>query len=321
MSVDPTGLPDCADLTTVPSKLTYFRNEEGGYLAQGLTAAAGAFGADFHDEMTDLTFLLVQPDAIARRLVGRCLDFLAGHGFVPVLAVPVTLTVPMARLLWRFQFNAKTDGSRALGELVYCRGPSLLLALRDLETHANLSASTRLTELKGYSDPRKRQGGDLRSALGTPNRILRCVHSPDETLDVLRESAILVGKPSLRQYYDRLAAGCRYRAPYDCGQAVEEVYSVTPAHDVEEEGACRRLLGRLDRIGGDPERADVVARLAAAVRRVGDGPTGLDWAQYSRDLDTLGIAPDDWDALLVASSLVAYQKPGATKLIASLSSP
>ncbi|GAB1516603.1 hypothetical protein [Actinophytocola sp. KF-1] len=321
MPADRTGPARCADLTTVPGKLTHFQEEPGGYLAQGRAAAARAFGREFHEAMAELTFLLVQPDAIARRLVGQCTGFLAEHGFVPVLAVPLTLTVPMARLLWRFQFNAKTDGSRALGELVYCRGPSLLLALRDSAERDDRSASTRLTELKGYSDPRKRRGGDLRSALGTPNRILRCVHSPDEPLDVLRETAVLVGEPHLPRFYERLAAGRRDGTPYDCRAAAEEVYAVTPPHDVDEENACRRLLARLDRIGGRADRAEAAERIAATVRRVGGGPTGLDWDRYAGDLATLGIAVDDWDALLVASSLVEYQRPGATKLIPSLSSP
>ncbi|MEU6718629.1 nucleoside-diphosphate kinase [Nonomuraea sp. NPDC046802] len=320
MTLESDFLPSCSPLTTVPEKIAFFRQETDGYLRKGLSAAAMAFGPEFSGAMSALTVLLIQPDAIARRQVEQCISYVHEHGFTPILAEPLTLTVDMARQLWRFQFNAKTDGSRVIGESVYCRSPSLMLALKDTRPTGTLPASRRMTMLKGSSTPHKRKGDNLRSALGAANRIFRCVHSPDEPLDVLRETAILFDEPRLRRFYRQIAAKLRDGTPHDCQPGIGVVYEATAPHDINVDRAGQRLLAKIRRVteGG---KTDAAARLMHVIERVGQSSPELDWSEFCRDLDALAIDRYDWDSLLVASSVVEYEIPGTPKLVPSLSSP
>lgn len=307
------------DLTAMPTKLDHFRRERGKYLATSLAAAEHAFGAALDRRLSELAVIVVQPDALAQRLVARCLEYLAGRDFVPVLAVPVTLTPAMARTLWRYQFNAKTEGSRAIGEAVYCRGPSLLLMLRDTTASTVLPASQRLTMIKGSSSPARRGPQDLRSVLGAVNRIFRCVHSPDEPADVLREMAVLL-EGQLCHVYDRVAEGFANGSQYDCRREVEQLYSLTPPHDIHVGRAATRLRHEVRyALGGGRNAA--VARIDQVIDRLERGEPDLDWYQFAQDLSAVHVNPTGWDALLVASSLVPYEVPGQSKIIGSLSSP
>ena len=58
----------------------------------------------------------------------------------------------------------------AIRENIYWHGTSIILLLRDIASFSGLSASSRLTGLKGSSDPAQRDGMSLRSELGALNR-------------------------------------------------------------------------------------------------------------------------------------------------------
>jgi hypothetical protein len=116
MTQEPWNLFDCTGLTVVPAKLEHFQREAGGHLSRGLLTGWRSLGQPLSTVLAEMGVLVVQPDAIARRQVEHCLSYVARRGFGPVLTVPFTLTVDMCRTLWRFQFNAITDDSKAVGE-------------------------------------------------------------------------------------------------------------------------------------------------------------------------------------------------------------
>ena len=308
---------DCGALTIMPDKLEQYWHEPGGYLAAGLAAAERTHGSQLPVILSQLAVLVVMPDAIARRLAEDCLSFVEHHGFVPILAVPFHITLDMSRTLWRFQFNAITPESRVIGEGVYCKGQSLMLLLKDVRRQPMLPASSRLTGLKGSSDPAKRARDSLRHTLGAINPIFGCVHCPDEPLDIVRESAILLAEPTLSRLHERLGRAFREDARYDCRAEIDEVYGANPAHDIEPERALLRLRTAIAEAGSAGGRA---RRLMAMIAEAAAPGRTLNWFTFSAELRDLGIEPDGWDPLLVGSYHTDYERRGAVKLIASLSS-
>ncbi|MDG4808715.1 nucleoside-diphosphate kinase [Micromonospora sp. WMMD1120] len=310
---------DPATLTELPGKLEHYEVETGGYLTAGLAAAERAHGAALQSLLTELTVLVIQPDAIARRQVDDCLAFVRQHGFEPIMAVPFHLTPEMSRALWRFQFNAISEDSKAIGEGVYCFDLSLMLFLRDTRLTATVPRSSRLTAIKGSSDPSKRSPESLRSTLGAINRIFANVHCPDEPLDILRELAILTPEPALSQLHTRLAGAFQDGAAYDCRQEVDQVYAAIAAHDLHSERALARLRADIERAGREHDAVAVAEKLLAMLHAAGQPGETLDWLTFAGQLRDLGIDPYGWDPLLVASNHIEYELPGVAKTIASFS--
>lgn len=311
---------DGTELTVVPDKLVHYREEDGGYLATGLDAAVRAHGADLRDAMTRVAMLVVQPDGLARRQVDQILSFMDSHGFVPLLAVPFELSVEMSRTLWRFQFTAIGDDSKAIGEGVYCHGTSLMFLLEDTRATVSAPGSSRLAGIKGSSDPAKRVPESLRSTLGAPNRIFGSIHCADEPLDIVRELAILFPGDAVADLQQRLADAIRTGARPDCRAEITDAYAVSPEHDIHPERALRRLLDDIATAGQERDMASEAEKLAARVRAATEPDAILDWFAFAEELTALGIDPAGWDPLLVAAGNIQYERPGAVKVIASFSS-
>lgn len=314
------AVSDETGLTVVPGKLAYYREEDGGYLATGLAAAERAHGAAMPDALDRIAVMVVQPDGIARRQVGTILEYLDSHGFEPLFAVPFELTVWMSRVLWRFQFTAIGEDSKAIGEGVYCHGQSLMLVLRDTRATAGRPGSSRLAGIKGSSDPTKRAPESLRSELGALNRIFGCVHCPDEPLDILRELAILFPEQVMSDLHDRLARALGEDGPHDLRAEIDSVYAAGAEHDLNSDRALHRLLNDVEAAGaarGADERARKLVDLVVAATKPG---ATLDWFTFADELTALGIDPLGWDPLLVAADNIEYEIPGAVKLIGSFSS-
>lgn len=315
MNVGGTAEMDLRRLTIMSMKPEMYADEEGNHLRSGLTAAHDVFGPALTGVLDGLAVLVIQPDAIAQRQVELCVSFLGEHGFAPMVAVPFTLRPPGARALWRFQFNAITSGSKAIGEGVYCGRPSLMLLLTDMRPVGGKPASVRLAGLKGSSDPARRVAGQLRTRLGSINRVFGSIHCPDEPIDVLREIAVMFAEPELSRIYRDLRDALSAGMPLDVAGATETVYAAIPEHDFHVERATRRLLAVLDGHGGN----GVSRRLVEIVHTVCRHESKLDWHAFALGLGELEIDPYDWDPLLVGSQYVQYELPGTPKLIPSFS--
>jgi hypothetical protein len=308
---------DWRHFTVVPSKLELFAQEEGTPLARGGSIALEALGDRLPQVLAGVAILVLQPDAIARRQIARSLDFLRDSGFAPLLAFPFRLSVEMARALWRFQFNAITPDSKAIGEVVYCGAPSLMLVLRDDRPVAGVPASTRLTQMKGPSDPRMRGPDHLRSAVGSINKIFGSIHCPDEPIDILRETAIVIEDDDLSRFYHRMGnAFGGDTSSSDLADAIAALHAAVPPHDIDVERATQRLLASTH-LARDTARSGAAQRLEHVIRR----ESTLSWSQFIADVRAVGLDPHGWDSLLVASALVRYDLPATPKIIESFSTP
>ncbi|KUM98071.1 hypothetical protein AQI95_41520 [Streptomyces yokosukanensis] len=140
---------------------------------------------------------IFRPDAIAAGKVDTILDFYARLGTEPFFAVPVVMTKSVVREVWRYQLNAATGELLKMFDLLYEASPAILALFRTDPCEVPVPCSVLMADAKGEADPGDRQGWELRSHLGSTNRIEVFFHTADEPVDVLRDGGICLGPEGL----------------------------------------------------------------------------------------------------------------------------
>ncbi|WP_405709675.1 MULTISPECIES: hypothetical protein [unclassified Streptomyces] len=140
---------------------------------------------------------IFRPDAIAAGKVDTILDYYARLGMEPFFAAPLTMTRTVVREIWRYQLNAATGELLKMFDLLYEASPAVLALFRTDPAETPVPCSVLMADAKGEADPRDRQGWELRSHLGSVNRIEVFFHTADEPADVLRDGGICLGPQGL----------------------------------------------------------------------------------------------------------------------------
>jgi hypothetical protein len=196
---------------------------------------------------------------------------------------------------------------------VYCGLPSVILFLRD-DAYTGLAPATiRLTSLKGPSDASRRGPHHLRSQIGAINKIFGSLHCPDEPIDALRELAILFEGRALRELLRRVDAFFDEPEPFDVSPVLAEIYSAVPEHHIDVDAAIARVLASL------PAAAAGHSGQAEWIQAIARGEAPLDCRQLAQDAAAPGPGSARVGPPALASHYVQYDRPGATKLIESLS--
>lgn len=134
---------------------------------------------------------------VAGRL--RCgLEFLKEYGFQLLCARVVQLNEDQVAELWRYQIPTFRPDRWSVALGLFQAGPSVVVTMRR-RSRGNVSASRYLMELKGPSNPLQTTGRHLRTRMGAMNKINNLIHSPTDSLDLIRELAILLSDEELRQ--------------------------------------------------------------------------------------------------------------------------
>jgi hypothetical protein len=294
-------------LTTQPEKFRLFTHDSA--FRESWRAALAQLGPDAAWYFQRLGVLTVKPDALLSGRLPECLEFLAGHGFVPVQAVSFAYTRAMTRELWRYQWNIATLDRLSLSDLLHQRQQSITLVLADV-TGGPIPASSRLATLKGSAFPAAREDWHLRTILGAPNRLMVLVHCPDEPIDIVRELGVAFSPEQVRRLYEQwpriLASGVANVVPAELPRPPAARYTLDAEQAAE---AVRRQLASA---GGEAVAAD---RAAAMLRSARDGSESLDWASWQRELRLAGVDTASWNVLLAASQYIRHDIPGGTCVV------
>ncbi|MBM7774618.1 hypothetical protein JOD54_004822 [Actinokineospora baliensis] len=236
--------------------------------------------------------LVIQPDCISAGQAPACVDFVRAHGFEPVHHVRFRMAPHITAALWHSRSTTSTPDCLAVTDAVCGHADSVFVLLRDT-TPTHLPASLRLTHLKGPAKPARRRPGQLRVALGSPNLLLAYVHTSDEPADLLRESHLMGADVTT------YAAMTAQLDPAATPRLLAELESMATDHsDMTPTAALNRLLALTP-----PDHPATKALLATR-----DGAY-LNWLQFRAHLIDLGINPNSWDPLLVASQYIVYDLP------------
>ncbi|HET6479285.1 MAG TPA: hypothetical protein VFG35_04470, partial [Actinoplanes sp.] len=136
---------------------------------------------------------LLRPDAIAYRRADDALDYFARLGIRPGGVVPVDVTRQGVRELWRYQLNTASGERLRLLDLVFEASPALLVLFDADPGTPAVPCTVLMADCKGPAAAEDRQGWELRTFLGSPNRVEVYVHCCDEPADVVRDGGLLAG--------------------------------------------------------------------------------------------------------------------------------
>jgi len=141
---------------------------------------------------------LFRPDAIVHGKVAAAAGYLAELGFNLVGTAETEVCRSAIRDVWRYQLDVASGARLRLLDLLFGATPSLVAIYRLNSTAPRIPCSVLLADSKGLANGVNRQGWELRSFLGSPNRIEVYVHCSDEPADVVRDGGILLGPRKLR---------------------------------------------------------------------------------------------------------------------------
>jgi nucleoside diphosphate kinase len=162
-------------------------------LERGLRALAEVTdGRDPTEEAAEFVLALLTPGCFAAGQAEPAIRFLRSEGFEPVYTQMLSFDEERVGRVWRDSLAAMKPARRTVVHELLMSGESLLLLLRDSKRSRVLSASERLAELKGHSNPSKCPPDSLRVRLGAANRVINLIHSADSTSSTVRELAILL---------------------------------------------------------------------------------------------------------------------------------
>lgn len=297
-------VPDFAtrlpSLTLQPDKTHFYRED---FVPQeGWRILRSCCGQRLPEFLYQHSFLLLKPEAIARRLAGTALEFVAERGFDPVGWAQLRLSRNAAHHIWRFQWNAATTDRVELTNLCNAQGNCLLIVLRDRHPDA-IPATVKLWRMKGSAKAERRTEAHLRTALRMHNRMLGFVHAPDEPADLVRDLSILFEPDELRTLVCAcLEGGTRPLATLlrDCVTWACLSEQSWPMHSVHPE----EVMVRIHRQFG-------LSPVVEAIRN----------ARHMALEDVLhcfgkaGLDPRSWDALTIAAELIHHDRPGTTAML------
>lgn len=188
-------------LTMVPDKTKYYVPEERYRAALRALVPRGVDTereAELGARIQRIGLGVFRPDAIAFDRVEPTLDYLRCFDIHPFHAQIVNVSGSIVRELWRYQLNAASKERQHLLDLVFEAGDSILVFFRRIE-ESPVPCAVLMADVKGPAMPSRREAWQLRSFLGSPNRVEVYFHTSDEPADVVREGAILLGPDLMAQ--------------------------------------------------------------------------------------------------------------------------
>ncbi len=219
----------------------------------------------------------------------------------------------MVQRLWNASSSDWTPDSNVIAELICTGGESVLVVLADTTAELREPASVRLSRFKGPAQPEARSRHSLRSLLGAAGPLVVLIHTSDEPLDLIRESAILAGGPAQELFAAMLpgteAAACRERVLAD----VAQLQRGTEAHDLDPDAALTRLVVRAASSTTNARVREAALRVQSALHNALEGNEPLRWSGFAEDLGQIGVDPTTWDPVVVGSKFVQISARGANE--------
>lgn len=290
-------------LTTMPHKAALYDIE--GYAPAVWSARLRHLPASaLTDITTNWTMIVLRPELAALRRTEDCLRLLTEAGFTPVCAEAIDFGRTCERM-WRYQWNAATEGRIRIARILFAQHPCLLVVLR--RPGGGVPASVDLARLKGSSNPAQRGPRTLRTRLAAPNQVLGLVHTPDEPLDFLRELELL---GATRRFLNRYTA----LSLRDTAANVEEVARVAYAWDADQKPREFDAQAELAALRKRCERT-APPELSARLDAMACG-NQVDWMAFISLLLEVGIELEPWIEITLGAEF-AITNTGAASLLSA----
>ncbi|HUD01033.1 MAG TPA: hypothetical protein VMR37_01785 [Rhabdochlamydiaceae bacterium] len=201
-------------------------------------------GEGWEQKLHKFTYLLIKPDALVTRSVKEIFAYLFSHEFIPLACEPVNLDRNTWRAMWKYQLYRMPISRFVLLDQVYPATPSYLILLEDqVESSSYQSASNRLKSIKGSAHLNKRTAEDLRSIIGAKIGVLSYIHTPDESLDMIRETGILLSRQQRLEVARIIQKG---GLPLSYAAIETQIYNNVPYHSLDIQEAVKSIENALE---------------------------------------------------------------------------
>lgn len=263
------------------------------------------WGDQVCDFVYDYSFVLIKPEAIARRSSRTVLLFLMEMGLVPVAVAQARVDRNAAHLIWRFQWNAATVDRVRLTNMVNAQSASILILVRDAAP-CSVPTSVKLWGMKGSAHADRRSKQHLRTLLHMHNRMLGFVHTPDEPADLVRDLSILLDGPTLHALMHECVTAVSRPTADLAASAYAQVQRIEAA-SLQNEVDPDRSLDRLElALGGQTDELSAVKN--ALANRTKMPLNVILGAIDAKNTQT-------WDVLTIACELIQHDRSGVNPLI------
>jgi hypothetical protein len=245
------------------------------------------------------SFIIFKPDAAPVRCVAPCMALLAEQGIRPIAAQLFTFDRLMLRELWRYELNIATYARYPAIDALLTHSPSLFVLLESDARDSSLAEF--ITAFKGPSQVKRRQSHHLRSRIGAGDGVLNHIHTPEETIDVLREIAILFDRPVRRSLLEKL--GRPWNSPVAIDDSIESFLGSSERHSLDVGEIRSRFLTKQPALDFD-----------GLVR---DAAAATDFDTFRSHLDRMELSASRWDAI----TLFVAKRPLAVKGVTPILKP
>jgi len=246
------------------------------------------------------SFIVFKPDAAAARVIEPCLAALRRHGFCPISSQLFRFSRHLSRELWRYELNTSTyDRYPAVDALLEGRlGLFVALDWQGPEEIDDLSIA--LTAFKGPSAIERRLPTQLRTMIGAGDGMLNLIHTPDETLDILREIGVLFASVERAAALSALVIGNGGANVSD----IDAFYAEVPPHSLSVDEIAARVAA--------DDRGEFLLLATQAA-------TALDFDTFRSEL--FATFPDcgEWDAITCFVTGRCCEVPGLLRVLAETS--
>lgn len=180
---------DLSDLTSLRTKAEIYQRDP--FLREGAYHFSDAVEDYVPGAIFKIALVMIRPDCLILNRSSRLVDLIEKYGFSIVTHRVKSISPVAMRVLWAHPFCHATTERLHLLDRLFAIAPSVIIIAWDKLGHAQWPASVDLSLRKGSAYPINRTGSDMRTILGSPNRVLSLFHISDEPLDILRDLAIL----------------------------------------------------------------------------------------------------------------------------------
>jgi Nucleoside diphosphate kinase len=177
-----------ANITNYRSKIYRFTQES--YFQEAWYNFSEHFSESEISDLDNYTFILFKPDAALGRCIASTFYYMQKLGFDPIFYKLLRLTRHSIRELWRYELNTSSAQRYPVIDRLLQNANSMFVLFKR-RTIADTSACTFINNMKGPSLCRKRKAHHIRSVIKAYDGTLNFIHTPDETIDFIRELGVL----------------------------------------------------------------------------------------------------------------------------------
>jgi Nucleoside diphosphate kinase len=298
--------PDWDRLTSLTTKQRLY--EVDSYFVEGFGDLSRRLGGRLYECVERHALVLFKPEAVRSRKIVESFDYFRNYGYVPVAASICRFDQATIHSIWRFQLGRATRDRVRLYSRWGDPEPALMVAYRSLLPSIDLPESVRLQGYKGHAFPERRQPGDLRAQLHSPNTLMTFFHAADEPADMVRDMAICIPAVDRMRFIDAMAQPDMADSAGTVEELAWQLYDRVPEASYDPDVAAERIVAAVVKSPMQEQEREAALAYLAEIR---DGQRPLVFEEFERCLGSALDRVASYDVFVLATQYIQRDQPNA----------